>query len=606
MDFNEFSRRLGGFRSRLDGMRGEDGSARVAIEELDVAWEELHVAEEELRQQGEELDAAQAALLTEQARYRDLFNAAPVAYVVTDGNGCILEANRAAVEGLRTSEGSLVGKPLLVFVPPEQRRAFRSLLVRLPQVRRVAVWETLIQPRQAPAWPASVSVAVRDAGGGAREIRWLLRDVSEDRRLRDELCGLNETLEARVRARTIELEEKAAELEAALRRETELRSRAEEADRAREAFLGNVSHELRTPLSALLGWTHVLLHSSPDETGVRRAHAAIERSARAQIKLVDDILDASRMLAGKLQLDKEAIDFSQAVSAAVLTLRPSVEGRSIALETIESPEPLPVLADPDRLQQVIWNLVSNAIKFTPTGGRIEVRTERIGDEAVLSVMDTGAGIEPEFLPRVFERFSQADRSLTRAHGGLGLGLAIARHIVLSHGGTIAAASAGRGQGATFRVTVPVDFAAPRAATPGAGTAEPAAGRADGRLRVLVVDDDADTREALVATLGSFGFQAAAAASVDEALERLRGHVPDVVVSDIGMPGKDGYALLGAMRGLSVSTGAIPVVALTGYAEAVRRSDILRAGFREVTKPVAAGDLHRVLRDVARPTRTETP
>jgi PAS domain S-box-containing protein len=460
MDIAKFTDGLIRARPRVEALKraGDAAPAQAAVEELHVAWEELAAAEEELHQQQAELESAHHRVAFENRRYRDLFDAAPDPYMVTDAAGNVREANRAAMEALRATERTLIGKPLVVFIAPAERRAFRTLLARLPQLRRLADWQTLIQPRQAAAWPASISVmaAAGHPAGATGELRWLIRDVSETQRHHEDLRAMNETLEGRIRQRTVELEQQAAELEAALRRESGLRARAEEADRAKDAFLGTVSHELRTPLSALLGWVHLLAHGATDPSLLQRAHAAIERSARAQIKLVDDILDASRMMTGKLQLERGAMDLAEMVSAAVATLKPSASARSLRLEN-GGGGALPVYADPDRMQQVIWNLVSNAVKFTPRGGTIEVRSERVGDQAVVAVADSGVGIDPAFLPKVFERFSQADSSTTRSHGGLGLGLAISRYIVEAHGGTLTATSDGPGRGATFRVAIPLDL-----------------------------------------------------------------------------------------------------------------------------------------------------
>jgi PAS domain S-box-containing protein len=602
MDITKFTERLGRSRDRFSALNKCDGGG-PNLEELQNVFEELNVAEEELREQNDQLLEAQRALEQERLRYCDLFETAPDGFVVTDMLGTVRQANKAALELLRAPERAVVGKPLIVFIAAEERRAFRTLLARLPQLRRIADWEVLMQPRQAAPWPASISVAMV-GDGTTPQLRWLLRDVSERRRQHDELRAWSDDLERRVRARTDELERQGAELADALRRERELRLRAEEADRAKEAFLATVSHELRTPLTALLGWVYLLTRGKTDAAGLTRAYEAIERSTHAQIKLVDDILDASRMMAGKLKLEKNDVDLAEVVSSAVATLRPSAAHKSLALECHPCEGPVPVVADPDRVQQVVWNLLANAIKFTPPGGSVRVLLERGDGEARVSVIDTGAGIEPEFIPHVFERFRQGDTSTTRDHGGLGLGLAIARHIVEAHGGVLMATSEGRGRGATFRFILPLAAEPVEAAAPariGLDRVAP-----DGPIRVLLVDDDRDTREMLVAALQILGFEPVAADGADGAVAQLGQEAVDVIVTDIGMPGKDGYALLRAVRALPPpSAGPLPVVALTGYSGADSRSQMLDAGFCEVLmKPVVPSELDRMLRDVVRGRRAE--
>lgn len=498
MDISRFVARLVTARPRAAALTtgAADGPA---LRELEEAWEELSVAEEELRQQGDELLSAQQGLELEHRRYRDLFDAAPDPYVITDLAGMVREVNRTALELFGVSERAVVGKPLVVFVAPQDRRSFRSMLIKLPQLRKLADWDVLVQPRQSGARAASVTVSlVSRPDGLPGELRWLIRDVSERRRYQDELRGWAEELENRVRQRTVELEHQAqelerqtVELERQAAREKEMRLRAEEADRAKEVFLATVSHELRTPLSALLGWVYVLTHGTMEGERREKTYEAIERSTRAQIKLVDDILDASRMAAGKLHMEKTTVDLTDVVSAAVSTLQPTAAQRQVAVECVLCDGAAPVVADPDRLQQVFWNLLSNAIKFTPAGGRVEVRSEITRGEAAVTVTDSGAGIEPDFLPHVFERFRQADTSTTRPQGGLGLGLAIARYIVEAHGGTISAASEGKGRGATFRVSIPL----PDTSSSDVGTLSTATTSvpAPDRLRVLVVEDDEATR-----------------------------------------------------------------------------------------------------------------
>jgi PAS domain S-box-containing protein len=388
------------------------------------------------------------------------------------------------------------------------------------------------------------------------------------------------------------------EAQEARAREQTLRGEAEVANRAKDEFLATVSHELRTPLNAILGWTVTLRGRSPGPD-LDRALAIIERNARAQARLVEDVLDVSRIISGKLSLVLETVKLGEPVAGAVAALAPAAEAKAVTVR-IENDDPsITVTADADRMQQVVWNLVSNAVKFTPGGGSVLVRIHRDATDACVAVTDTGEGIGAEMLPYVFEPFRQADASTTRRHGGLGLGLAIVRHIVTAHGGTVSASSEGRGRGATFTVRIPVRaFAAlandDRAALRAGGQAvhalvEGAAHEApnlDG-LKILLVDDEEDARVLLGDMLGARGAEVRATSSVGEALEVFAAMRPDVVVSDIAMPDADGYSLIRRIRSLAPEDGGrTPAVALTAHA---RREDAQRAfaaGFQmHVAKPV---------------------
>jgi PAS domain S-box-containing protein len=394
---------------------------------------------------------------------------------------------------------------------------------------------------------------------------------------------------------------------------------AQEVNRLKDEFLATLSHELRTPLTAVLGWTSLLRTLKLDSETAAAALVTVERNAQSQRRLIDDMLDASRIITGKLRLDMRPARLASLVEAAAASARPAAEAKRIelAVET-GGAEELMVSADPDRLQQIIWNLVSNAIKFTPGGGSVEVRVGRAGADAEIAVSDTGAGIRPEFLPRVFDRFTQADSSTTRAFGGLGLGLSIARHLAELHGGAVTAESRGEGRGATFRVRLPLYEAAEGAgAAPdndmttkqpadtagggergaeqsASGTAPPAilAG-----LRVLVVDDDPDTLLMLGKTLERYGALADTRASAAAALELLGREKFDVLVSDIGMPVEDGYTLLRLLRAMEAESGRarLPALALTAYARKEDREAALAAGFEaHVPKPVAPSELVEVV------------
>jgi PAS domain S-box-containing protein len=390
------------------------------------------------------------------------------------------------------------------------------------------------------------------------------------------------------RARTVK------RLHESLARETEARRLAENANRLKDEFLATLSHELRTPLNAILGWSQMLQTHNLSRNETEKALATIERSARAQNQLIDDILDVSRIVAGKLRLDVRAVDLSNIIAAAVEAARPAAEAKNILLQTLLDPQAGPISGDPDRLQQVVWNLLSNAVKFTPKGGRVQARLERVNSHVEIVVSDTGKGIEAEFLPYVFDRFRQSDGSMTRRHGGLGLGLAIARQIVELHGGSVSVESDGEDQGATFTVQLPL-LPVRREAASDTRRVHPAAERGAlldcppelDRLNVLLVDDEADSRELLTLVLDSCGAEVTTANSAAEAFATFADRKFDVLISDIGMPGEDGFSLIGRIRNLpNEEGGAVPAIALTAYARSEDRVQALRSGFQmHVAKPV---------------------
>jgi signal transduction histidine kinase/ActR/RegA family two-component response regulator len=420
-----------------------------------------------------------------------------------------------------------------------------------------------------------------------------------------ELRGYADHLEQRVEEQTAALRASGEELRALYAREQELRRAAEEANRTKDEFLSTVSHELRTPLNAILGWTWLLSSGKLDEEGLRRGVATIERNARAQSQIIDDLLDVSRIITGKLRLSIEPVDLIQVVEAALDSISPAVDAKEIWIERRLDPEAARAKGDPQRLQQIVWNLLSNAVKFTPRGGRVEIAVARRDSQTEIQVSDTGIGIPPDFLGHVFDRFRQADSSSTRAHGGLGLGLAIVRHLVELHGGTVEARSGGEGRGATFLVRLPVPALVPAAlpserAVPAGGRPVPAkAASAVEGLNVLLVDDEADTREMLPIVLSQFGVRVTAASSAAEALDALEHSRIDLLVADIGMPGEDGYSLIGKVRSLNGRNGSLPAIALTAYAAEPDRQKALAAGFQlHLAKPVETNELVSALAALA--------
>jgi PAS domain S-box-containing protein len=380
------------------------------------------------------------------------------------------------------------------------------------------------------------------------------------------------------------------------RLEDDLMRRAEElsaANRAKEDFLAILSHELRTPLNAMLGWTRLLRMGKLDGAAMSRALETIERNAHIQEQLISDILDVSRIVTGKLRLELRPMELAPVVDAALDAVRPAAAAKGVLLQADTNFHGT-VLGDPDRLQQVVWNLAANAIKFTPAGGRIALTISRIGPSAVIKVSDTGEGFQAELLPFIFDRFTQGDASVTRPHGGLGLGLSIVRHIVELHGGRVEAESAGRGLGACFSVHLPVR-AIQQPADGLAAHAQPLSG-----LKVLVVDDDPDARESVSMALAQCGARTAAVGSAREAFQMLQDFRPDVLVSDLGMPGEDGCSFIRRVRSLPVhGVNDVPAVALTAYCQPEDQDRALTAGFHEfVPKPVEIDELAAVVRTLA--------
>jgi signal transduction histidine kinase/CheY-like chemotaxis protein len=373
---------------------------------------------------------------------------------------------------------------------------------------------------------------------------------------------------------------------------------AQDANRLKEEFLATLSHELRTPVNAILGWARIL-RTRPLEGGTLQAVEVIERNAKAQTRLIEDMLDVSRIITGKLTFNLEALDLVTVIGAALDSVRPAAQAKNIQLVEQVDPTTRPVQGDAQRLQQAIWNVLTNAIKFTPPGGVVTIALQGSQTRVEITVTDTGAGIRREVLPFVFDRFRQADSSTTRSHGGLGLGLAIVRHVIELHGGTVEAQSGGEGKGATFRLELPVRDAS----IPGGAEHGPVADEAvvawEPTLRgrsVLVVDDHADARQLIAGILEASGASVVTTASSREAFDTLTLSAPDILIADIGLPEEDGYALIRRIRRLDPEQGGrIPAIALTAYARAEDRDRALAAGFqRHVAKPVEPHALVRIV------------
>jgi len=412
-----------------------------------------------------------------------------------------------------------------------------------------------------------------------------------------ELANANQALSEEIEERKKIAEERIH----LLHREQAARLEAERANRVKDEFLATLSHELRTPLNAIMGWAHVLGQSSHDRDTVLRAAAVIRQNAAAQAQLIDDILDVSRIVGGKLVLDAGLVSLDAVVNDAIDALMPASAAKQIHVQRNLEGD-IRVIGDRDRLQQIVWNLVSNALKFTPKGGRVEVSLRDVDGDAHVEVRDSGIGISAEFLPFVFDRFRQQDSSMSRRHSGLGLGMAIVRHLVEGHGGTVSVASAGEGQGATFTLRLPrhtgaapeIPELAVRAEPPLA--AEPELEQLNG-LHILIVEDDADSRNVLQLLLQRLGALVEAVPSAREAVDRLMHRPPSVIVSDIGMPDEDGYMLIRRIRQLPMGR-RLPAIALTAYARQQDADAARSAGYDwHLSKPVAPADLIRAIKHV---------
>jgi signal transduction histidine kinase/ActR/RegA family two-component response regulator len=408
-----------------------------------------------------------------------------------------------------------------------------------------------------------------------------------------------------------------SEREQLLESERSARAEAERAGRMKDEFLATLSHELRTPLNAVLGWSKLLRKGKGLTDEVANGLTIIERNARSQAQIIGDLLDMSRIISGKVRLELTSVDLEAAIEATIESVKPSAEAKQIAVSYSRRPGPRPAMinADPDRLQQVLWNLLSNAVKFTPHGGQVQVSLALKGGNFEVAVTDNGEGIPAEVLPHIFDRFRQADASSARRHGGLGLGLSIVRQLTELHGGTITAHSKGAGTGSTFRIRLPANKGPSRVAglldftflprVLAAVIDDPTQVDLQG-VKVLVVDDEPDARALVERLLCDCHASVVTAASADEALQVLVQESPQVLVSDIGMPGTDGYALARRIRALDSAAASIPAIALTAYVRSEDRAMALEAGFQcHLTKPVEAVELVRLVQRLARAPEPQT-
>jgi PAS domain S-box-containing protein len=493
-----------------------------------------------------------------------------------DPGGLVASWNPGAARLFGYDEAEILGQPVaLLFTPEDQEAGVPEQEMRIAERESRARDERWHLCKDGSRfWGSGIISSLRDPSG--------------------QLCGFAKV--CRDRTETKRAEEEQQRL---VTREREACEHAERASRLKDEFLATVSHELRTPLNAILGWADILSTQQLDAQAIAHALEVIRRNAKAQKQLIEDLLDVSRIITGKLRLEPRPLEVEPVVRAAVDAVRPAAHAKAIKLRERLAPDSGWVLGDADRLQQIFWNLLSNAVKFTPKGGQVAVQLRRCESSVELAITDTGKGIQPEFVPSLFERFRQADASTSRAHAGLGLGLALARHLTELHGGTIRAESAGEGKGSTFTVTLPMsplqtepqELEPPRERVAWDQEFAESLLSFDG-LRVLVVDDEQDSREFLAFMLRQRGAAVSMARSAMEALE--------LVISDIGMPYEDGYTLIRKVRALPVERGGrTPAVALTAYAREQDRIRALVAGFQShVVKPVKPAELVVVVAQLA--------
>jgi PAS domain S-box-containing protein len=523
---------------------------------------------------------AEIKLQESEARFRNMADHAPVMMWVTAPDGGCTYLNRRWYEYTGQTEETGLGMGWLDAVHPDDAQQAGATFLSASAAREPFRLEYRLRGRDGTFRWAIDAAGPRFAADG--EFLGYVGSVIdiEDRK--------------RVERATEEL----------LAREQVGRAQAEESSRIKDEFLATVSHELRTPLTSILGWVQMLRAGNLAPERRAQALEIVERNSRHQAQLIEDLLDVSRILAGKLRLDVTPLDLSDVVNAAMETVRPAADAKDIRLQAALDTSGI-VMGDADRLQQVVWNLLANAVKFTPKGGRVQVAVTRRDSSVEVVVADTGKGIPESFLPFVFDRFRQADGGVSRAHGGLGLGLSIVRHIVELHGGTVSAHSDGEGRGASFVVTLPVAVVLRKEvgceSTPPWRSSAPdlrCPPHLEG-LRVLVVDDEEDTGNMLRAMLESCSATVRVARSAAEALAMLRAEPPEVLVSDVGMPDQDGYSLIRAVRALPGPAGVVPSIALTAYAHTKDRTLALLAGFdMHLPKPVEPVELLTVVASMA--------
>jgi PAS domain S-box-containing protein len=550
-----------------DQLVGLEGGAEIYLTEPVEPLELSTVVKVLLR-----LHSTERGLVQSEARWRSFVDSNIIGVVICRGER-VIEANDAFLRLIGYTQQD-VGDPGIFWpaiTAPESLERSKAASMDLHQRGSIAPFEKeYVRKDGTRVWAMVGAAAISET-----EDRWMafILDISDRKHA-------------------------AVEREAAYQREHAARTQAEEATRLKDEFLANLSHELRTPMNAIIGWSHLLKTGRLDEAQRQRAMESIDRGARSQAKLIEDLLDVSRIVSGKLSLSLTPVDLRAVLNAALDSQRPAAQAKNIRLEMGVAQPDCVVVGDVGRLQQVFLNILSNALKFTPSGGQVSVTLESTADSASVSIADTGEGISGDFLPYVFDRFRQADGTSTRNHMGLGLGLAIVKHVVEMHGGAVVAQSEGTGKGATFIVTLPLAGEVegrPRGPIadrmPGAQVPQAALG-----VRVLIVEDDVETRDILAAILDRAGFSYRVATRASEALTVLDDWQPDVIVSDIGMPDMDGYAFARQLRARTAAQGGhIPALALSAFARAEDRELALRSGYQaHIAKPVEPADLVKAI------------
>lgn len=511
-----------------------------------------------------------------QARLAAIIESSEDAIISKTLDGVITSWNGAAERVFGWTAAEAIGQHITLIIPEEYREEERGVLARLRRGDRIDHFETVRQRKDGQLLDVSITVSpIRDGRGTIVGASKVARDISAQRILE----------QAR---------------QALLEREQAARTEAEDLNRSKDQFLATLSHELRTPLNAIYGWARMLEGGGLDPAAMRNATQAILRNSTIQVQLIEDLFDVSRVITGNMRLDVRPMNVFAPLEAALDTVRPAAAAKGIRLDTALDPRATPIMGDPGRIQQVVWNLLVNAVKFTPKGGRVELRLRRVNSHIQIMVSDTGEGIAPDQVAHLFERFRQADTGPTRRHTGLGIGLSLVKHLVELHGGTVSGMSAGLGQGSTFTVQLPVSVVQvqppsrprpePRSAEdPDIGSVKPVSLR---DVHVLVVDDDEESRELASLVLTNAGAETRTAPSAREAMALLEEWPPDVLVSDLEMPEEDGFSLLRRARRASLLRNRkLPALALTAYGRSEDRVRVLAAGFNlHLAKPADPTEL----------------
>jgi PAS domain S-box-containing protein len=521
------------------------------------------------------------------------------AIIGKDLNSIITSWNQGAERIFGYSAEEMIGTSIMRLIPLERQQEEEVILSSLKRGERFEHFETVRTTKEGRQLHVSLTISpIKDANGRVVGASKIARDIT-DRKLSEE--ALREAQKVAEAAN--------ADRQRLLESERAARSEAERASYMKDEFLATLSHELRTPLNAVLGWATALRAGHFPTEEFEQGLETIERNARVQAQIIEDLLDMSRIISGKVRLDVQRVDLPAVVAEAIETVRATALAKGVRLQTIIDPLNAPVTGDPNRLQQVFWNLLSNAIKFTPKGGRVQVLLERVDSHVEVSIIDTGEGILPEFLPYIFDRFQQADASTTRRHGGLGLGLAIVKQLVELHGGSVRVKSSGTGKGATFIVSLPMTVLHPLQepwerghpqSKPRDLPSVPAISL--NNVSVLVIDDELDARNLLKLLLESAGAVVYLAPSAEQGMEHLLTKSVDVLICDIGMPDVDGYSLMRRIRALNDGQKSeVAAVALTAYARLEDRTEAMSAGFQNhLPKPVEPAEFLAVVHSLANP------